>query len=242
MPIMELPLGAAVKYRGMTGREEDILTNEKKRRTGEFIDEILANCVQEMGTLTDEGFQAADGMKVVQEGDILRLKAPDRTALLLAVRQASYGDEMDMETKCVNCENLFSVNVDLSEAVEHRPVPEDYIEGRGFEVTLAEGTEEEVVVTFDYMNGHGERMVSKQQDAILTAAMRARLKEVSGIHKNDLKNWLLDLPIRLRNQLRNRMAEKDAGPDMSFTFDCPYCSQEHRESLHSSPGFFFPEE
>lgn len=238
MPILKLPLGGMVRYRGMTGREEDLLMNQRKFKSGEAIDEVLANCVEAFGTEDESGaFQPTK--EFVQVDDILRLKTPDRLALLLAVRRESYGDELDVEMKCESCDETFNANIDLSQ-IETKPVPEDYDPENGFEVVLGSG-EDKKHVRFDYMTGNHERVLAKQKDNLMTAAMRARLRSVEGVHRNDLKRWLLELPIHLRRELRQKMSDSDCGPVMSRKVDCPYCGHEHTISVHHAPGFFYPE-
>lgn len=239
MPILKLPLGGAVKYRNMTGAEEDLLTNQKKFQSGEAIDEILANCTEAIGSV-DEAGEFHPDREFIRVEDIQRLKTPDRMALLLAVRRESYGDELDVDLRCESCEQDFSANIDLSQ-VEMKPVPEDYDPDQGFEVEVdVDG--KPTRIRFDYMTGNHERMLAKQKDNLMTAAMQARLREVEGVNRNDFRRWLLNLPVTARRDLRKMMSETDCGPVMRRTVDCPYCGHEHQINAHHAPGFFFPEE
>lgn len=238
MPSTTLPLGTEVTYRGMTGAEEDLLMNDKKFRSGEAIDEILAGCVESITTGEGEDAKTKD---FIQVGDIQRLKTPDRLALLLNIRRASYGDQQEVELGCTNkaCGDTFNVVVDLSQ-IENVPAPEDYEADIGFEVVIGEGDDKKVI-RFDYMTGHRERALAKQQSNLMTFAMLSRIKEVEGVHKNDVRKWLLGLPVLLRRDLRSKMSEVEAGPSMERTADCPVCGEEVAFHIHAQPGFFFPE-
>lgn len=233
MPVLTLPLGNAVSYRGMVGTDEDLLTNRKKLQSGEAIDEIMASCVESMGEVGLDG-EYTVGKEVVQVADVLRLKTPDRVALLMAIRRESFGDEMDVEIQC-ECGRKNDSTVDLSCLVE-KPLPEEYNEDFGFEVKLSTG----VTVQFDYMNGNRERMLSKQTDNLLTMGMLARLGSVEGVDSGNRKTWLLKLPVRLRNELRARMSEADCGVVTSAVTECSSCGSELRFEVQGQPGFFFP--
>jgi hypothetical protein len=237
MPELKLPLGTAVTYRGMRGRDEDLLANEKKMRSGEAIDELLANCVQAIGTLDDGVFEVEKGH--VQVGDILKLKTPERTALLLAVRQESYGDELPVEIEC-GCGNKYNVKVNLSELEQVEP-PEGYAAGHPVEARLSSGA----VVRFDYMDGNRERVLArtadKDKDKLITTSMGLRIVEVEGIARNDVTRWLRELPVRDRLELRQEMAKTDCGPKTDATADCDACGQENTFNVQLQKGFFFPE-
>ena len=222
MPKMTLPSGITIEYRGMTGRDEDLLTNRKKLMSGEAMDEILKNCIIDFGG------------KAPMLSDVEALISPDRIALLLAIRIESYGDSMDVELDCGNeacAGNKTRVTVDLS-TIESTPLPEG--EG-GFEVTV-EGKR----VKFGYLTGKKERALAKTKEDLLTTAMALRLIEVEGIHANDHKKWLRDLPVAGRRTLRDAMAATDAGPQTVKTADCSSCGNELRFDVQAQVSFFFP--
>jgi hypothetical protein len=238
MPVVKLPLGGAARIRGMTGRDEDILTNRKKLQSGEAVDEIMANCVEALGSLVE-----TDGLDpefivekdFVQISDILRLKTPDRMAILQALRIESFGEEMDIEFQC-ECGEKSAFKVDLTKAVSDRPLPGDYNPDYGFEVKLSNGQ----IIQFDYMSGNREKTLAKQKDNLVTMGMLARLGEVENVDKGDRRSWLLNLPVRFRSELRKLMVSKDCGPDTNITADCTHCDAEHRIDVQGQPGFFFP--
>lgn len=222
MATIKLPLGLEAEIRGMKGSEEDLLTNEKKVKAGEALDEVIANCTLRLGEL-----------KVVQRGDIERLAAPDRMALLMAIRRETFGDEMDVTLRCENprCGDRIPLTVDLSQL--------PYREAKGeppYDIKLSDGT----TVRFNFLDGKKDRQLSRMQSNQLTAAMQAQIEEVSGVHKNDIRRWLTDLDAKLRVELRNQMEAFDCGWDVVATADCPSCGEENRFNVVAQPGFFFP--
>lgn len=234
MPVMQLPLGTAVQYRGMTGRDEEILTNQKKLKDGVAWDEVMASCSGAFGTYDPETEEFTAEKDVIQVSDILRLRTPDRDTLTWAIRRESYGDDLEVDLEC-SCARKWSATVDLSQA-QVRPVPEGYSEDLGFTVTLSSGEK----VEFNYMTGQRERQLSKQADNRITMGMLARLGEVEGVDHGDRKAWLLNMPIRIRRELRQAMVDKDAGVDYEFKAPCPDCMDEVVFIANQQPGFFFP--
>lgn len=226
MPPLKTPLGHDIEYRGMTGRDEDILTNKKKVQSGEAINEVLANCVLSI-----------DGKDKVSIVDIDKLKEPDRRALLLAIRKASFGSVMEIELQCTNenCRTKFAADFDL-EQLEEVPLPEGYDEATGFDVALSDGT----TVRFDYMDGVAERKLMREKNELVTQSMLLRIKQVSGQHANDLKRWLKDLPSGLRTELRAEMEKRECGPNPTVSVDCTACGEEHSLVVQTQASFFFP--
>lgn len=224
MPLLKLPLGQEVEYRGMTGREEDILTNRKKVMSGEALDEVLANCTLRIGE-----------NKNVQIGDVQRLKGPDRAALLIAIRRESFGDELTADLKCDECREMFGVSVDLSQLPD-RPAPE----GEAPYTIEVEVDGKPVKLMVDFIDGRAENALAKVKDNVATMAMLYAIKEIEGVHSNDKKRWLLDLPIRARNEIRDKLKILECGPDPVATADCPNCGNEVTFNVQSQPGFFFP--
>jgi hypothetical protein len=227
MPTISLPLGQEAEIRGMTGREEDILTNRKKMQGGDAMDEILANCTKRIGDKT-----------TIQPGDIERLKSPDRLGLLIAVRRETFGDIVNVDLQCPSCQNQWAVDVDLSQ----RPVkeaPKDLV--LPAEVTLTVN-DKPLIVRVDLMDGRKEKMVAKTTADVVTTAMLARIVEVEGVHKNDMRKWLQDLTMRARGQLRKLMGELDFGMETEVAAECPSCGDEVRFDVKQQPGFFFPKD
>lgn len=239
MATFQLPSGVAVKYRGMRGREEEILTNpknHKKLQSGEAWNEVMAACTEALGTLAGDEFQAEK--EVVQVSDILRLTTPDRDTLTWLIRRASYGDQMEAEVVCGSCGTNQSVSVDLS-VLPIRPIPDDYTPDRGFTGSLHDG-EKVRKFEFNYMDGKKESQLSRTTENFLTMAMLARLGDVEGIDHGDRKAWLLNLPIQARRTLRSLMAEKDAGVDYARATPCESCLEDVAFNCQLQRGFFFP--
>lgn len=238
MPIT-LPLGVEAQIRGMTGREEDLLTDQKKARSGEAINEVLANCT--VSLTLPEGYIKGEPAKTitkVQTGDIRRLKGPDRLALLLAIRIESFGPDMAVELKDPGADGeKFIANIDLS-TLERKACGKEgaAIDIGPYDITLSDGTR----VTVQHLDGKSEQAVAKATPGKeLTTAMFYRIVEVENLHANDIKKWLEDLPIRRRTELRQKMAETDCGIDTSVQVTAP-SGAEFKIDVQEQLSFFFP--
>jgi hypothetical protein len=220
--IVQLPFGGDAEVREMTGKEEDVLGNEKLVRSGVAVDRIMQACTVRLR----ENSQ-------VSEKDIEKLASPDRLALMLAVRRATYGDIVDCDLRCPHkdCEGEFSVEVDLSK------LPEKARKGDPpYEVTLKDGTK----VTFGPMTGRNERAVMRAREDVGTAALFAQIEQVSGVHPNDIRRWLKEVSARVRVELRAAMEEFDCGIDVFCTAECEQCGKDVRFVVSQQTGFFFP--
>lgn len=93
----------------MTGKDELLLKNPDSLLNGSAIEEVIKSCVP--------------GIKNPRN-----LIAPDADALMLAIRVCSYGDHMDVSSKCPNCgfDNEYSINV--RNALENMEYLEDEYE------------------------------------------------------------------------------------------------------------------
>lgn len=221
---MTLPLGRQVTYRGMTGREEELLTNQRRVQSGDAVAELVARCVVSL-----------DGVGQLKAAAVDALETPDRVALLCAIRRASYGDTMETELKCPACRTKFSLDVDLSQ-LESKPAPGTYIQGSPFETTLPSGE----TVKFQYLNGVTERKLLRATTERITSMMLLRIVEVEGVHENDYRKWLLDLPVKSRSALRDAMLAVECGLVSELKADCPSCGEEVAFEAMGQPGFFFP--
>lgn len=224
MQTLTLPHGLEATVRGMTGREEDLLTDRKKVMSGAAVDELLVACTKQLGDVEQ-----------VKLKDVTTLPTADRHELLLAIRIESFGPMLDADLECINqdCREHWNVDVDLSTAITRVPALSEELPYRR---VLSTGD----TVVFTDLTGDSERRLMKRTEGLLTEAMFMRLISVEGVHDNDLKRWLLDLPAMVRSELREIMQKTDCGPEVVLTADCPTCGNETQFNVMRTAGFFFP--
>ena len=215
--VYDLPLGGTVTIRGMRGHEEDILTDEKKVKSGEAIDEILKGCILEING------EPATASKIAE------LRSPDRLFCMVKIRQETYGDIVEYEHAC-GCKHVNYGEVDLSRLpFKERP--------EGDEFTIEIGGKK---VTFTWLDGRKEKILSKEKNDVITVGMMLRIKEVEGVHPNGVRVWLKDLPAAERMKLRNAMSETDCGIQTLVEIDCEGCGRPNRFRVEGQSSFFFP--
>jgi hypothetical protein len=217
----QLPSGDEIELREMTGAEEELLTNQRLIRTGDAVNQVLANCTLRIGD--DEEI----GPKVVMD-----MLSGDRLFTLVKLRQVSLGDEVELDLVCPSaaCRAKNRVTVNLDDL----PVT-PYGQEREFTFTLpASGSK----VRFVYLDGHKEKRLAQMEEPSLSAAMMIRILDIDG--NAPTKKTLNEMSMRDRSALRQEMLRVDAGIDTSIESDCDSCGTRIRTRLEAEPGFLFP--
>ena len=221
MYTFQLPSGDEIELREMTGAEEELLTNQRLIRTGDAVNQVLANCTLRIGD--DEEI----GPKVVMD-----MLSGDRLFTLVKLRQVSLGDEVELDLVCPSaaCRAKNRVTVNLDDL----PVT-PYGQEREFTFTLpASGSK----VRFVYLDGHKEKRLAQMEEPSLSAAMMIRILDIDG--NAPTKKTLNEMSMRDRSALRQEMLRVDAGIDTSIESDCDSCGTRIRTRLEAEPGFLFP--
>ena len=221
MYTFQLPSGDEIELREMTGAEEELLTNQRLIRTGDAVNQVLANCTLRIGE--DEEI----GPKVVMD-----MLSGDRLFTLVKLRQVSLGDEVELDLVCPSaaCRAKNRVTVNLDDL----PVT-PYGAEREFMFTLpASGSK----VRFVYLDGHKEKRLAQMEEPSLSAAMMIRILDIDG--NAPTKKTLNEMSMRDRSALRQEMLRVDAGIDTSIESDCDSCGTRIRTRLEAEPGFLFP--
>ena len=221
MYTFELPSGIEADLREMTGAEEEILTNPRLIRSGDAVNQVLANCVARLGE------NKAPSVK-----DVLDLLSGDRLFLLVRLRQVSLGDEVSLELTCTNpsCRQMNPVLVNLEELEVTK-----YTAEREFKLTLPVAKR---VVTFVHLDGHLEKRLAALKEPSISSAMMMRIREID--EKAPNKKVLSELTLKDRNALREAMREADAGIDTTIETECEACGTKLRARLEAEPAFLFP--
>lgn len=221
MHTFTLPTGLEAELREMTGAEEEILTNPRLIRSGDAINQVLANCVVRLGELKSPSVK-----------DVLDLLSGDRLFLLVRLRQVSLGDEVALELACTNatCRHVNTVRVGLDE-LEVTP----YGREREFKTTLPGSGH---AVTFVHLDGHMEKRLAALKEPSISSAMTMRIREIDG--KAPSKKALADMSLRDRNALREAMRAVEGGIDTAIETECEACGTTLRTRLEAEPAFLFP--
>ncbi len=221
MYIFQLPSGDEIELREMTGAEEELLTNQRLIRTGDAVNQVLANCTLRIGE--DEEI----GPKVVMD-----MLSGDRLFTLVKLRQVSLGDEVELDLVCPSaaCRAKNRVTVNLDDLLVT-----PYGEEREFMFTLPTSGSK---VRFVYLDGHKEKRLAQMEEPSLSAAMMIRILNIDG--NAPTKKTLNEMSMRDRSALRQEMLRVEAGIDTTIEIDCDSCGARIRTRLEAEPSFLFP--
>lgn len=222
MYTFSLPTGSEIELREMTGAEEELLTNQRLIRSGDAVNQVLANCILRIGENGD-----------VSTKDVLDMLSGDRLFTLVRLRQVSLGDEVELELVCANhacrAKSRLVVNID------DLPVT-PYGEERDFIFTLPGSGRK---VRFVHLDGHKEKRLAQMQEPNISSAMMIRILDIDGNPPS--KKALAEMSMRDRTALRAEMLRVDAGIDTNIECDCESCGSRMRTKLEAEPSFFFPQ-
>lgn len=216
-----LPSGADIDLREMTGVEEELLTNQRLIRSGDAVNQVLANCILRIGESNEIGTKP-----------VLDMLSGDRLFTLVRLRQVSLGDEVELDLVCPNaaCRAKNHVVVDLND-LSFTPYGED----REFIFALPGSGRK---VRFVHLDGNKEKRLAQLEEPNISSAMLIRILEIDGTAPT--KKALSEMSMRDRSALRAEMLRVDAGIDTNIEADCESCGTRIRTRLEAEPPFLFP--
>lgn len=221
MYTFELPSGNEIELREMTGAEEELLTNQRLIRSGDAVNQVLRNCITQLGENTEPAVS-----------DALNMLSGDRLFTLVRLRQVSLGDEVELDLVCPNqaCRTKNHVVVNLNDLVV-TPYPQE----REFTFTLPGSGRN---VKFVHLDGNKEKRLAQMQEPNISSAMLIRILEIDGNAPS--KKALSEMSMRDRTALRSEMLRVDAGIDTTIESECESCGTRIRTKLEAEPSFLFP--
>jgi hypothetical protein len=152
------------------------------------------------------------------------LLAGDREALLLAIRKATFGSEVEVNTVCDKCPELQTFKIDLNKDVEVKTL-EDPIKDRRFTVELKAGLAKVNLPTGDVQTQiiNATDKNSAELDTMLLAACVTEIGDQPVISPNRIRS----LGITDRRLLLEEIASRNPGPQLSeIKKACKTCGQE----------------
>ncbi len=151
------------------------------------------------------------------------LLAGDRELLLLAIRKATFGDEVNLEGNiCKTCVEPQKIEINLSEDVEIKKLN---IEEKEFTVSCKAG-----MVRVKLPTGYTQKALvsasnktAAEMDSIVLKNCIVSINEKPLINPNDV----LKLSIKDRRDILKEISERNPGPQLSeVKKSCPNCGQE----------------
>jgi len=152
------------------------------------------------------------------------LLAGDREALLLAIRKATFGSEVEVSTVCDKCPELQTFKIDLDKDVEVKRL-EDPIRDRRFTVELKAGLAKVNLPTGDVQTQiiNATDKNSAELDTMLLVACVTEIGDQPVLSPNRIRS----LGITDRRLLLDEIASRNPGPQLSeIKKACGTCGQE----------------
>jgi hypothetical protein len=152
------------------------------------------------------------------------LLAGDREALLLAIRKATFGSEVDVSTVCDKCPELQTFKIDLDADVETKEL-DDPINGRRFTVDLKAGLAKVNLPTGDVQTKiiNATDKNSAELDTLLLTSCVVEIADQPVFDSTRIRN----LGINDRRTLLEEIAKRNPGPQLSeIKKACKNCGQE----------------
>lgn len=148
--------------------------------------------------------------------ELAELTLGERDALLLKLRQKTFGDNIEIYCQCVNCDESLELNLKGSDILIHKP---DEFQKRG---TFTKGDlviSYHLPTTLDILKGQN---VHNEEDA-WQVVVKSCIEEIS---KNDDLLDANDLSVELLEELSQKMGEEDPQAEVLFNMRCPKCKKE----------------
>jgi hypothetical protein len=221
----------AVEFRGMTVREEDILTSQALIKKGTVINELIKACL------------------IKKDVDVSSLLSGDRNALMIAIRASGYGRIYSPSYTCPKCEHVTNVNIDLAELGIKRLEIEPTIPGENmfdFDLPRSKHT-----VTFRFLTGSDEEEIIAQMNTrkkkgiqnsnLISTRLKSSIVAIDGKRdKTNIARFAELMPAMDSSTLRQYIDQHEPGIDMTFEFNCENCEHYEEVGIPMDASFLWP--
>lgn len=222
------PEDGVLHIRAMTGEEEQILATPRYAKRGQGINMIFQRCLRE----------------TVKPDELLSI---DRTYLLIALRNISYGHEYEVEIKCPDCDKKFAHTIRLDQLMVDYCPPDFQVpltdelpkSNLKFSYRLSRGKDENLVTEYR------EKRVREYGDSAVDDSLLYRialmLENIEGVKdRTELMVLLKKLPIQDISFLRGLALDPPFGVNTKCDITCSLCFHDFEVELPLEAGFFFP--
>jgi hypothetical protein len=162
----------------------------------------------------------------------------DRDALVLGIRRATYGDNVEFELDCSKCDSKSEVTIELDKDVETKNIEDPLV--RTFEVSLRNGTAKMCLLNGRAQESFSDTISKKSSAAIVTLMLSKTVVEINGVPTMGREDPIRALSSRDRVTLRDFMNDHQPGPRFNeIPVNCATCGAEYPISLNIGNLFRF---
>jgi hypothetical protein len=209
------------RVRELNGYDEEKLSRvNANENVAVYLTELLSLAVEDI-----------DG-QVPQKDDLRNLLIGDRDSLMLAIRKATYGPEIEFKILCTVCGNESLATVNIDEDVEVINLEDKNV--RRFTVQTRRGN-----VTIKMLNGRDQEMylggvMSKKTPAELNTIILAKsVIDINGVPTHGKEDAVRALPSMDREKIMEFINEHQPGPALGkdIPVNCATCNAVYPISL-----------
>jgi hypothetical protein len=214
------------RVRELTGFDEEKLARtDMMKNAAAYITEMLCLGVEELAG-------EKPSRKVIQS-----LLIGDRDALMLGIRQATYGDNVEFRLTCPVCDTENMINVVLSEDVPIIPMDDPL--KREFEVPLRRGFATVRLLTGVAQEAFSADMSKKTTAEVTTVMLAKSVVAINGKPVGGRTEDVLRMSAADRQTVMDFLAEHQPGPQLNkeIPVPCATCGEEF-QILLGIPNLF----
>jgi hypothetical protein len=235
--VVELPSGAKLEVRSLTGKESKILSDKDAAKNGTFMDKILSACT--VGVVANGPYRVEEGKAF----DWMQALLGDRYYAILQIRVASLGELYSFKVQCRedHCRKLWEHEINL---IEHLPVQRLSPEAQatfagGNEFTTVDGNSK--TIKYRLPIGKDEHLAAKFKggfDGAFIPALRQRIISIEG--EPDVRLYLERCEWSKLLELLAALDENNCGVKTDIEIECPECGAIQELQLPFTTAFFAP--
>ena len=232
--VIDLPSGAKIEVRPLTGKESKILSDKDAIKSGMFLDKILNACT--VGVLDFGPYPQGDKF------DWGKALVGDRFYGLLQIRVISLGEEYWFKLQCSasECRERFDYCIDLVKDLPVQRLSEEgkktFAAGNSFQTVDANGK----TVSYRLPTGQDEIASAKFNafDSAFIQALSQRIVSIEDV--SDKRSYLEACAWADLLKLLDAFDANNCGVNTDIEIVCPYCGAIQDVRLPFERGFLLP--
>jgi hypothetical protein len=233
MGLIDLPSGAKVEIRGMTGREAKVMTDKDAYKNGTFLGKLLNGCTQAVvdpGPYSTASFGWADAL------------VGDRFYAFMQLRIATFGKDFVFKIQCQeqSCRERFEYQIDLEKDLPVKRLSDAdracFASGNEFVTKDKSGR----AVHFKLPTGQDEVIAARAAsfDSAFIMSMERRITGIDGVPI--VRKYLEESPFGDLLALLDAFDEHNCGVDTDIEIQCPHCGSIQDIRVPFAQGFLVP--
>ncbi|MCP4428743.1 MAG: hypothetical protein GY803_30020 [Chloroflexi bacterium] len=219
----------------LSGQEEAFLTGNQGQIRARLVTAVLSRCLRRLGTISP-----------VPEEIVRQLLVADRQYLLLKLRQAAFGNQVQSTIQCPWADCGHKIDIDFS--VEDVPIVESADKGPVYAMQLSAqavnggvSSEMDQELTFRLPNGRDQELITPllaENADEATVMLLARCVQRLGSQQPPDEDAIRGLLPLARMEIERQMEAAAPKVELTMSGDCPECGQAFAIPFNLEDFFF----